>query len=88
MRNRGTWHWTYRSALSSVKGMTTALLAPWCGGRVRSPRGRPHPDRRGLSHRVRGPGPGVTVSLHVYGADIGRLGSSVRRVYDLPIIPR
>ena len=38
-------------------------------------------------HRVRGPGPGVTVSLHVYGADISRLGSSVRRVYDLPVLP-
>ncbi|MGW7354501.1 cysteine dioxygenase [Streptomyces sp. NPDC054784] len=24
------------------------------------------------------------VSLHLYGADIGRLGTSVRRVYDLP----
>jgi predicted metal-dependent enzyme (double-stranded beta helix superfamily) len=35
-------------------------------------------------HLVRNPGPGVTVSLHVYGADITRLGSSVRRVYDLP----
>jgi 3-mercaptopropionate dioxygenase len=39
-------------------------------------------------HRVRNPGPGVTVSLHVYGADISRLGSSVRRVYELPIRPR
>jgi hypothetical protein len=29
----------------------------------------------------------VTVSLHVYGADISRLGSSVRRVYDLPVVP-
>ena len=36
-------------------------------------------------HRVRNPGPGVTVSLHVYGADLTRLGSSVRRVYDLPV---
>ncbi|WP_247746033.1 cysteine dioxygenase family protein [Streptomyces oryzae] len=26
----------------------------------------------------------VAVSLHIYGADISRLGSSVRRVYDLP----
>jgi 3-mercaptopropionate dioxygenase len=38
-------------------------------------------------HRVRNPGPGVTVSLHVYGADITRLGSSVRRIYQLPIWP-
>ena len=24
------------------------------------------------------------ISLHIYGADISRLGSSVRRVYDVP----
>lgn len=36
-------------------------------------------------HRVRNPGPGKAVSLHVYGADIGELGSSIRRTYDLPV---
>lgn len=36
-------------------------------------------------HRVRNIGDGVAVSLHVYGADITRLGSSVRRTYDLPV---
>jgi len=36
-------------------------------------------------HRVRNRGTGVAISLHVYGADISRLGSSVRRVYDLPV---
>ena len=25
-------------------------------------------------------------SIHVYGADISRLGSSVRRVYELPVL--
>ncbi|SEQ15439.1 Cysteine dioxygenase type I [Streptomyces radiopugnans] len=35
-------------------------------------------------HRVWNGGPGKAVSIHVYGADISRLGSSVRRVYDLP----
>jgi 3-mercaptopropionate dioxygenase len=40
-------------------------------------------------HRVRNRGTGVAVSLHVYGADIARLGSSVRRVYELPVrLPR
>jgi predicted metal-dependent enzyme (double-stranded beta helix superfamily) len=40
-------------------------------------------------HRVRNRGTGVAVSLHVYGADISRLGSSVRRVYELPVrLPR
>ena len=36
-------------------------------------------------HRVRNHGDSVAISLHVYGADITRLGSSVRRVYDLPV---
>ena len=37
-------------------------------------------------HRVRNIGDGVAVSLHVYGADITRLGTSVRRIYDLPVL--
>ncbi len=35
-------------------------------------------------HRVWNAGAGRAISLHVYGADISRLGTSVRRVYDLP----
>ncbi|MFJ6635147.1 cysteine dioxygenase [Streptomyces sp. NPDC091376] len=35
-------------------------------------------------HLVRNAGTGVAQSLHVYGADIARLGTSVRRVYSLP----
>jgi hypothetical protein len=30
-------------------------------------------------------GDGIAVSMHIYGTDISRVGSSVRRVYDLPI---
>jgi 3-mercaptopropionate dioxygenase len=37
-------------------------------------------------HRVRNVGDDVAISLHVYGADITRLGSSVRREYDLPML--
>jgi 3-mercaptopropionate dioxygenase len=37
-------------------------------------------------HRVRNVGDSVAISLHVYGADITRLGSSVRRTYDLPVL--
>jgi 3-mercaptopropionate dioxygenase len=37
-------------------------------------------------HRVRNYGQDVAISIHVYGADITRLGSSIRRVYDLPVI--
>jgi predicted metal-dependent enzyme (double-stranded beta helix superfamily) len=39
-------------------------------------------------HRVRNCGDDVAISLHVYGADITRLGSSVRRTYDLPVLAR
>lgn len=38
-------------------------------------------------HRVTNAGTTVGVSLHVYGTDLGRTGSSVRRTYDLPIEP-
>jgi predicted metal-dependent enzyme (double-stranded beta helix superfamily) len=37
-------------------------------------------------HRVRNTGDDVAISLHVYGADITRLGSSVRRIYELPVL--
>ena len=37
-------------------------------------------------HRVRNIGDDVAISLHVYGADITRLGSSVRRTYDVPVL--
>lgn len=37
-------------------------------------------------HRVRNSGRDVAISIHVYGADITRLGSSVRRTYDLPVL--
>lgn len=36
-------------------------------------------------HEVRNDNDGKTISIHVYGADIRRLGSSVRRRYDLPV---
>lgn len=36
-------------------------------------------------HLVRNAGESTAVSLHVYGADISKLGSSIRRIYDLPI---
>jgi 3-mercaptopropionate dioxygenase len=36
-------------------------------------------------HQVTNNGADVAISLHVYGADIERLGNSVRRTYDLPM---
>jgi 3-mercaptopropionate dioxygenase len=36
-------------------------------------------------HSVRNAGDGTVISIHVYGADIAALGSSIRRVYDLPV---
>ncbi|WP_326653812.1 MULTISPECIES: cysteine dioxygenase family protein [unclassified Streptomyces] len=35
-------------------------------------------------HRVWNAGTDRAISLHIYGADISRLGTSVRRVYELP----
>ncbi|MBF9068549.1 cysteine dioxygenase family protein [Streptacidiphilus fuscans] len=35
-------------------------------------------------HRVGNTGPGKAISLHIYGADLSRLGSSIRRVYPDP----
>jgi predicted metal-dependent enzyme (double-stranded beta helix superfamily) len=36
-------------------------------------------------HRLGNPHAATAITLHVYGTDITRLGSSVRRTYDLPI---
>jgi predicted metal-dependent enzyme (double-stranded beta helix superfamily) len=36
-------------------------------------------------HCVENRGPGAAISLHVYGADIRRLGSSIRRSYHLTV---
>jgi len=36
-------------------------------------------------HRITNPTGGTVIQLHVYGTDVGRLGTSVRRVYDLPL---
>ena len=38
-------------------------------------------------HRVHNTGDSVAISMHVYGADISRLGNSIRRVYTLPVLP-
>ena len=47
--------------------------------------GRGMRARKGDVHLVRNAGDTVAVSMHVYGTDIARVGSSVRRVYDLPV---
>ena len=36
-------------------------------------------------HRMGNSGQTVAVSMHVYGTDITRVGSSIRRLYDLPV---
>jgi len=38
-------------------------------------------------HRVQNTGDSVALSMHVYGADISRLSTSIRREYTLPIRP-
>jgi predicted metal-dependent enzyme (double-stranded beta helix superfamily) len=37
-------------------------------------------------HVVSNPGPGDAISIHIYGADVRQLGSSIRQRYDLPIL--
>jgi 3-mercaptopropionate dioxygenase len=36
-------------------------------------------------HRVRNAGNATAISIHIYGTDVTRIGSSVRRCYDLPV---
>jgi predicted metal-dependent enzyme (double-stranded beta helix superfamily) len=36
-------------------------------------------------HRVRNAGDLAAISIHIYGTDVNRIGSSVRRCYDLPV---
>ena len=38
-------------------------------------------------HRVRNAGDLTAISIHIYGTDVSRIGSSVRRYYDLPVQP-
>jgi 3-mercaptopropionate dioxygenase len=38
-------------------------------------------------HRVRHGGDLTAISIHIYGTDVSRIGSSVRRYYDLPVKP-
>jgi 3-mercaptopropionate dioxygenase len=38
-------------------------------------------------HRVRNVGDETAISLHIYGTDVSRIGSSVRRYYDQPVAP-
>jgi predicted metal-dependent enzyme (double-stranded beta helix superfamily) len=39
-------------------------------------------------HRVRNAGDLAAISIHIYGIDVTRIGSSVRRYYELPARPR
>ena len=36
-------------------------------------------------HRVHNTGDDTAISIHIYGTDVSRIGSSVRRAYDLPV---
>jgi 3-mercaptopropionate dioxygenase len=38
-------------------------------------------------HRVRNTGDRTAISIHVYGTDVSRIGSSVRRYYELSVRP-
>jgi len=51
-------------------------------------RGRDRPGAPGRHPRVSNAGAETAISLHIYGTDISRLGTSVRRTYDLPFVTR
>lgn len=38
-------------------------------------------------HRVRNVGDDTAISIHIYGTDVSRIGSSVRRHYHQPVVP-
>jgi predicted metal-dependent enzyme (double-stranded beta helix superfamily) len=38
-------------------------------------------------HRVRNVADRTSISIHIYGTDVSRIGSSVRRYYELPLQP-
>jgi predicted metal-dependent enzyme (double-stranded beta helix superfamily) len=38
-------------------------------------------------HRVRNAGDDIAISIHIYGTDVSRIGSSVRRYYDQEVMP-
>jgi 3-mercaptopropionate dioxygenase len=38
-------------------------------------------------HRVRNVSADTAISIHVYGTDVTRIGSSVRRNYEQPVVP-
>jgi 3-mercaptopropionate dioxygenase len=38
-------------------------------------------------HRVRNVGDRTAISIHVYGTDVSRIGTSARRYYDLQVVP-
>jgi predicted metal-dependent enzyme (double-stranded beta helix superfamily) len=38
-------------------------------------------------HCVINPGPGLAISIHIYGADVRKLGSSIRRRYEVGVQP-
>jgi 3-mercaptopropionate dioxygenase len=38
-------------------------------------------------HRVRNAGEKTAISIHIYGTDVSRIGSSVRRYYDQEVMP-
>ena len=39
-------------------------------------------------HRVRNVGDDTAISIYIYGTDVSRIGSSVRRYYDQEVKPR
>ena len=80
-------------AFAVIQGVEYEELFARRGGRMPR-RGREHGERDvsgfappGDIHRVRNAGNRTAISIHIYGTDVSRLGSSVRHDYDLPVLP-
>ncbi|MFE3866236.1 hypothetical protein ACFXPT_38440 [Streptomyces goshikiensis] len=75
-----------RYRLDSAYGQTTPVLAPLDIATI--PAGTvTYLVPPGDIHHVRNATSGKVISIHVYGADISVLGTSIRRRYDLPVRP-
>ncbi|MFE3864853.1 hypothetical protein ACFXPT_31040 [Streptomyces goshikiensis] len=75
-----------RYRLNSVYGQATPALSPMDIATI--PAGTVgYLVPPGDIHHVRNATSGKVISIHIYGADISVLGTSIRRRYELPVLP-
>lgn len=69
-------------SLADLDGVQCLLPASLCTNGVGSVEALNPP---GDIHCVVNPGPGMAISIHVYGADVRKLGTSIRRRYEVEL---